>query len=73
MPRYWSDDALAYIECESICFTGPQATHTLLPRLGREQRDGQTMGTRGHRRGDLLSKREMIGKSDSVGAHWRSA
>ena len=70
MARYWSDQALRYIECESICFTGPQATHTLLPRLAYDQRE-KPLQHYGFRHGELPSMREMIGKGESAGAHWR--
>jgi hypothetical protein len=58
MAKYWSDEANAFIECESASFTGPSATHSLIGD-GWVQKNGDPLTGRAWNRNEVPSQKSM--------------
>jgi hypothetical protein len=63
MSRYWSDVDGCWLECESVSFTGPSATHQLLAGEGRQQKYAPTFGARMDH--ELVTPSDLRGKGNA--------
>ena len=67
---YYDDESCRYIEAESVDFTGPHATHTLLDGFGYVYRANYLMDS-AIGRGELPGQRELRGKTELDGMQVR--